>query len=83
MVISRLESCGVGDISFRLIQNYLPQRQQNVGLYLSEWFRIIRGVSQGYILGPIAFNVFINGLLLFKKEIDICNFMDDVLVEKI
>ena len=29
------------------------------------------------MLGPILFNVFINDLLLFIKETDICNFADN------
>ena len=59
LIIAKL-AYGVGENSLRLIQNYLPQRQQrvNVGSLFSEWLEIILGIPHGPILRPILFNVF-------------------------
>ena len=79
LIITKLEAHRVAENSLRLIQNYLFQRQQRVkvGSSLIEWLEIILGVPQASIQGTILFNVFINDLLLFTKETNICNFADN------
>ena len=79
LIIAKLEAYGVGENNLRLIQNYISQRQQwlKVASFFNESFEIIFGVPQGSILGLIIFNAFVNDLLFFIKETDICNSTDD------
>ena len=61
------------------IKSYLTNRYQRckIGDSFSEWERIITGLSQGSILGPLLFNSFENNIFLYIEHSDLCNYGDD------
>ena len=61
------------------MKSYLTKRRQRVCVNSnsSAWERIISGVPQGSILGPLLFNIFLNALFLFVENSDLSYYADD------
>ena len=66
--------------SLRLIQNYLTNRKQitKINLTYSSWEEILFGVSQGSILAPLLFNIFLCDLFFFINDVEFASYADDV-----
>ena len=65
--------------TIKCIQSYLSEQLQreNINSNFSEWCKILLGVPEGSILGPLLFNIFINDVFYFIQDAYICNFSDD------
>ena len=79
-LLAKLSAHGLDQSAIALIANYLSNRYQRVkiGSTFNSYLEILRGVPQGSM--PILFNLFINDLIFFIQEKEVCNFADDGLI---
>ena len=82
LLITKLHAYGFSHEALSFINDYLTNRQQRgkENGSFSSLKDLPRGAPQGSVLGPLLFNIYINDLLLFIQNSDICNYADDTTI---
>ena len=79
LLIAKLALYGFSKSALEIVFNYLSNRLQRtkINISFSNWSELKMGVPQGWVLGPLPFNLYINDLFCQIINTHPCNFADD------
>ena len=82
LLLKKIENYRIRGIAYSMIKNYLSNKKQTVKINdnYSAFRDIEIGVSQGTILGPLLFLLYIHDIFEIGKEGDIVSYADDTVV---
>ena len=83
-LVHKLKILGIAGNLLKWLTNYLKDRLQRVVINgaNSDWIKILAGVPQGSILGPLLFLIYVNDITLDIHS-DIYLYADDTILMKI
>ena len=79
LILAKLKAYGFSTDALNLMHKYLKNRKQKVQINnkFSSERNVFAGVPQGFIDGPLLFNLFINDLVFFIQYSVLSNYADD------
>ena len=79
LLIAKLHAYRFSDKTVTFIYSYLKRRKRNETIenFYSNFLTLLSEVTQGSILGPILFNLFLNDLQATLKMSELYNFADN------
>ena len=79
ILLDKLRYYGVTDRSIQLLKSYLSNRKQYVQIdgVMSSMQYIQTGISQGSIVGPLFFSIYINDIVKSTKKCNCILYADD------
>ena len=79
LLIAKLHIYGFDKSILKLLFSYLNNRWHRIKInqVFSSWEELLEGISQGYVFGPLLFNIDLNYFFCLTESTEVCYFADD------